>query len=194
MGLAASQARMLLLVARKSDLEYRGQMINQRRMHLAWQTEALAKTYTDAMTNRTLMVKDNNNAEVALSVLTLNNSGYTVLDAEGDAVTYDKNSKTQGATVEAKLREGTYHLQNTQTKETVDWRSNTGFNDKLNTEDDEAAKATYEYESLKIQTQDKQLEIELKNVDTQHNAVQTECDAVKKVIEKNIESSFKTFG
>lgn len=43
------------------------------------------------------------------------------------------------------------------------------------------------------QAQDRSLEMELKNIDTQHSAVQTEIDAVKKIIEKNIEATFKTF-
>jgi hypothetical protein len=44
-----------------------------------------------------------------------------------------------------------------------------------------------------IQTQDKNLELKLKQLDTEQNAIQTEMDAVKKVISKNVESSFKTF-
>jgi hypothetical protein len=44
-----------------------------------------------------------------------------------------------------------------------------------------------------IQAQDRTLELKLKQVDTDHNAIQTEMDAVKKVIDKNIESTFKTF-
>lgn len=44
-----------------------------------------------------------------------------------------------------------------------------------------------------IQVQDKNLELKLKQLDTEENAIQTEIDAVKKVISKNIESSFKTF-
>ena len=44
-----------------------------------------------------------------------------------------------------------------------------------------------------IQQQDKNLELKLKQLDTEENAIQTEMDAVKKVISKNVESSFKTF-
>ena len=44
-----------------------------------------------------------------------------------------------------------------------------------------------------IQQQYKSLELELKHLDTEENAISTEIDAVKKVISKNIESSFKTF-
>jgi capsule polysaccharide export protein KpsE/RkpR len=45
-----------------------------------------------------------------------------------------------------------------------------------------------------IQAIDKSLELQLRRVDTQREAVQTEIDAVRKVIGKNIESTFKTFG
>lgn len=44
-----------------------------------------------------------------------------------------------------------------------------------------------------IQQQDKGLELQLKQLDTEQSAISTELDAVKKVISKNVESSFKTF-
>jgi len=49
MGLAASQARLLMLTARKSDLEFQIQIINQRRTVLAYQTGALAQKYANAL-------------------------------------------------------------------------------------------------------------------------------------------------
>ena len=45
-----------------------------------------------------------------------------------------------------------------------------------------------------IQTQDKNLELRLKQLDTEQDAISNEMDAVQKVIEKNTESTFKTFG
>lgn len=45
-----------------------------------------------------------------------------------------------------------------------------------------------------IQSEDKNLELRLKQLDTEQDAISTEVDAVSKVIEKNTESSFKTFG
>ena len=35
---------------------------------------------------------------------------------------------------------------------------------------------------------------ELKKIETEHKAIQTEMDAVQKVIQKNIETTYKTFG
>lgn len=45
-----------------------------------------------------------------------------------------------------------------------------------------------------VQAEDKNLELRLKQLDTEQDAIQTEMDAVQKVIEKNVESTFKTFG
>ena len=45
-----------------------------------------------------------------------------------------------------------------------------------------------------VQSEDKNLELRLKQLDTEQDAISTEIDAVQKVIEKNVESSFKTFG
>lgn len=44
-----------------------------------------------------------------------------------------------------------------------------------------------------IQQEDRTLELKLKQLDTEQQALSTEMDAVKKVIDKNIESTFKTF-
>lgn len=45
-----------------------------------------------------------------------------------------------------------------------------------------------------IQAEDKNLELRLKQLDTEQDAITTEMDAVQKVVEKNVESTFKTFG
>lgn len=45
-----------------------------------------------------------------------------------------------------------------------------------------------------IQAEDKNLELRLKQLDTEHNAISNEKDAVSKVIEKAVEGGFKTFG
>lgn len=45
-----------------------------------------------------------------------------------------------------------------------------------------------------VQSEDKNLELRLKQLDTEQKAISTELDAVSQVIQKNTESSFKTFG
>lgn len=78
--------------------------------------------------------------------------------------------------------------------EEVSWSSG---DTSLQTRDDDAAatkaEADYTAKTAQIQTKDKQLELSLKQIDTEHEAIQTEYDSVKKVIDKNIERSFKTF-
>ena len=44
-----------------------------------------------------------------------------------------------------------------------------------------------------IHSQDRTLELRLKQLDTEHNALQNEMEAVKKVMDKNVEDTFKTF-
>jgi len=107
-GFAASQARILILTARKSDLELQGQFINQARMALANTTGAL-------------------------------------------------------------------------------------FTISANLEPEAPAAIAIQARIAAIQTLDKALEMNLRRIDTQRQAVLTEIDAVQKVIQKNIEGSFKTF-
>ena len=72
------------------------------------------------------------------------------------------------------------------------------YNDAMNQYNYNKAKYDQDIQSINaqieiIQGQDKDLELRLKQLDTEENAISTELDAVKKVISKNVESSFKTF-
>ena len=72
------------------------------------------------------------------------------------------------------------------------------YNDAMNQYNYNKAKYDQEIQAINakievIQGQDKDLELRLKQLDTEENAISTEMEAVKKVIQKNVESSFKTF-
>lgn len=108
MGFAASQARYMMLTARRSDLELQLQFIQQARMQVANVTGAL-----------------------------FNNS--TNLDPENPEV--------------KRIQQQTQSLQQV----------------------------------------DKNLEMQSKRIEMQREAIVTEVDAVKKVLQTNIQSSFKTF-
>ncbi len=108
MGMAASQARYLTLTARKSDLEFSGQQINQSRMQLADITNQLFTVATSL---------DPESPEAIIIQLRINS----------------------------------------------------------------------------LQSLDQALELQLRRVDTQQKSVQTEIEAVQKVIQKNIDMTFKTF-
>lgn len=255
MGLASSQARLLLLTARKSDLEYRSQMISQRKITLAMNTEALATDYTKALSNRQLNFVFSTNQDKAETEV-LNYSGltseneasigkYIVTDSSGRLVvpatdklpsnfeSYEKDGKTYAKYYTDKagtdaagnpttqrvygqsyevltapgvtnvslfqnaLRNGGLFIQkldaDDQQFKSYTWQGSDNIQDKLYTEDDDEAQSKYETESLKIQNQDKILDLELKQIETQHKAIETEYDSVKKVIDKNIEISYKIF-
>ena len=55
------------------------------------------------------------------------------------------------------------------------------------------AEAEYTRETNKIQAKDKLYDLELKNIDTEHEALQTEYDSIKSALDKNVERHFKYF-
>ena len=55
------------------------------------------------------------------------------------------------------------------------------------------AEAEYTKKLNEIEAKDKKYDNDIKKLDTEHNALQTEYDSVKSVIEKNVERSFKAF-
>ncbi|MBQ8634541.1 hypothetical protein IJ425_00120 [bacterium] len=100
------------------------------------------------------------------------------------------------------LRNGKYLIQQYSVDENKDdgyrwsnisWDATANISDAYYTENDDAAKAKYDRLQNQIQAQDKKLEIELDNVETQRSAVTTEQESVKKVIDDNIKNSFNAF-
>lgn len=160
MGLAASQARLLMLTARKSDLEFSVQIINQRRTALAEQAVQLLRQYANAM-------YQNDDPTVLNTTTTTNANGTTTTTQEPLGVL--PGFLFSGGTTDAPANIGTI----TQTP---------------------IATGDYEIQLATVQAMDKELELRARDLDTQHKEVETEYDAVKKVIDKNIETSFKTFG
>ena len=58
--------------------------------------------------------------------------------------------------------------------------------------DNEVAKINAKTEI--IQAEDRQLQLRLQQLNTEQTALQTEMEACQKVVSKNVETSFKTFG
>ena len=276
MGLAASQGRLLLLTARKSDLEYRAQEISQRRLTLATELESVSSQYARKTANRqmklTRLVKQgeaNQTQTVNLTYKNLIQSGmnddgtgvsdYRVKNARGQVVVTDESElpttaaeagytnatgitvKKEGNTVivsgthngedvydvyvvdsklsdasetenyfQEGLRNGRFIIEQfsaidgngneigtgTGTEaigewQSVSWSGMTEIQDNYYTEDDATAQAEYQSATARVQAQDKKLETDQKQIETQHKAVETEFESVQKVIQSNIESSFK---
>ena len=75
----------------------------------------------------------------------------------------------------------------------VAWSSTT---DIVEVEDELAitrAEVKYNQAMREIQAKDKEYDNDIKKLDTEHNALQTEYDSIKSVMDKNMERSFKAF-
>lgn len=101
------------------------------------------------------------------------NGRFTTVRFEDDSVTYTLNVETVTDDVAYKDAMNQYNYENAQYDKMVQ---------------DINAKTSL------IQQEDQQLELRLKQLDTEQNALSTEIDAVSKVVKDNIEKSFKTFG
>ena len=284
MGLAASQGRLLLLTARKSDLEYRAQDISQQRLTLASELETVASEYARKTANRQMKLtrtvvqgQANQTQTVNLTYRNLmqygidedggTNSIYRIRNASGKLVVSSStelpnNSEEAGypngngnvstVTVQNNGKQaivsGTYNgqkiyevyvvdsrLSDTSESENyfqeglrngrfiieqrmlvdengnligndeadatttmsewnpISWSGMTEIQDTYYTDDDATAQAEYQTATARVQAQDKKLETDQKQIETQHKAVETEYESVQKVIQSNIESSFKAF-
>ncbi len=69
----------------------------------------------------------------------------------------------------------------------------TNFEWVLDTSDDAAAQTEYEMEQARVSREDNRLDLEMDQLETQHNALMKEYDSIKDVINNNIERTFKLF-
>lgn len=69
--------------------------------------------------------------------------------------------------------------------------TNTG---EVNTAKLNGAQATYEEASAKLASKEKLLDLELSQINTEHQAATTEYDSVKSLISDNVDKSFSLFG
>ncbi len=111
--------------------------------------------------------------------------GYKVLE-DGLA-----NSKEW---IEYALESGTVFMEQVDSSfvwNAIDYKNCTRITEE--TDDAAVARAEAEYNRAMndIKTKDSFYDLELKNIDTEHNALQTEYDVIKGVISKNIERNFK---
>ena len=125
-----------------------------------------------------------------------------VLDTSLSSGTTDATGNTAGPNyLQDCIRNGKYSLQQGKKNEesnkfewrNVSWDSSSNIYDKYYSEDDDAAKAKYDRLQTQIQAQDKKLELELDNIETQRSAVTTEVESIEKVIKDNVDKTFKTF-
>lgn len=294
MGMSASQARMLSLTARLSDLEYQAQSISNSKIRLSQQSEQASTEYSDALDKQKLTVLSGFNSTTgaatyadasaynlttynAVSTLDkqrllksssgqlvisdavksaydssggsietfLNHMGYTsdsskngtqvqiqTKDQNGGTATSSKAVKNDTGAITyytnvfnqiaqngyyspgddnmtnpdwlySELNGGNIYLQEwnadggsegTGAFDSISWKTgDTSLAVKSDDTGTAKAEADYTTKMAQIQTKDKRFDLELKSIDTEHTAIQTEIDSVKKVVDKNIERSFKVF-
>lgn len=246
MGMASSQARLLLLTARKSDLEFRAQQITNSTMILAMQTEEVAREYSLKLSNQTLKyINSSESSEIEITAATLSAlsakggsgmklqclqggkwqdwsdngteevTGYK--DSEGNEITpiafaalsdVEKNGYSEvkskvnttnnysGPEILEGINAGTMRMVYTEGADkdkTVDAINGTKFSVAYDTKDDAKADAEYRRKTASIQIKEKRLQMDLTQVESQQKACDTEMDSVKKVMDKNIERTFKVF-
>ena len=83
MGLCASQARLLMLTARKSDLEFRRMQISNAKQMLAMQEEEISLKYSKALANTTLTISGTDANGNAVSNVPLNYKSLTSIMEDG---------------------------------------------------------------------------------------------------------------
>lgn len=292
MGLSASQARLMMMTSRLSDLELKAQQISNAKVRLADQSEDASRAYSEALDKQVLTVKsfsaDGNYSYIQANLTNLISAGSSTLGIAGDTklrmiqdnsgksyitdTIYDRYNAASGTgdtkkanfissctgtavsalntTTEAykyyaalfvKLNANQYIFVDTtqsttaapsgistlsQTNATspewlqaqieagnialyeyssegndgsggyeqVSWSSgDSSLVEKTDNSETAKAEAEYETATAKIKSKEQRLDLELKQIDTEHTAVQTEMESVKKVMDKNIERTFKIF-
>ena len=68
------------------------------------------------------------------------------------------------------------------------------FTEVYYTADDAEAESKFETASRKLETLEKKLDMQMEQIETERTAVKTEKESVEKVVDENVESTFKTFG
>lgn len=226
MGLAASQGRLLLLTARKSNLELQAQLISQQRSLLSMQQESIATNYSEKTNNQLYYIKpaatssEKTGEKVPLTVAALQQRYGATHVQVVDTRTGEQIPMSQlqvGANVQVtpdsklqrNLQLGVYIIKTqdqnkdangvaiansyASTWTAVSLAGQSEYSLEYWNDDDAGAKADYDRAMSRVQRLDKQLEIKLNQVETQHKAIETEVESVDKVISNNIEGSFKYF-
>ena len=124
--------------------------------------------------------------------------GAAEVSEEIKGVTAFMEQDSTGRYINITLEDGTGNL-TTYALTTSTVTDDDAYNDAMNQYEYDKAQYDQDIQEINakieiIQSEDKDLEIRLKQLDTEQDAISNEMDAVTKVIEKNVESSFKTFG
>ncbi len=224
MGLSASQARYLSLTARKSNVEYQIEQLTQEKLMLANQIETEASLWSDGMSVQHLYYDpkgtgssttdlDRLSYQIVTGSIEDGGLGMRVADSYGRiVVTALPEPMPEGKTVadyvvepyatqadyfEDNLKTGNWFIQ--QIGDDGEWHDQSLEGSSfiyrgVDQSDFNVANAEYERKMESLERIDKKFDLQIQQLSTEQSALETEMDSIKKVIDKNIEETFKTFG
>ena len=117
-------------------------------------------------------------------------SGYYTEESEADTIKDD-------AWFEQQIKEGKLLLEYFSATEGDFVSTTISDDDAIQEVEDEReiarVEAKYNQDIAALEKKDQYIDLELKKLDTEHNALQTEYESVKNVVDKNVEKSFSMF-
>ncbi len=224
MGLSASQARYLSLTARKNNVEYQIEQLTQQKLMLANQMDSEASLWSDGMNIQHLYYDPDGTGSSSTDLQRLSYQivtgayedgglGMRVADSYGRIVVTElPEPMPEGMTVEnyvvepyatqadyfeQNLKTGNWFIQ--QQDKNGEWKDQSLAGSSfiyqgVDKGDFTVANAEYERKMESLERIDKKFDMQIQQLSTEQSALETEMDSIKKVIDKNIEETFKTFG
>lgn len=224
MGLSASQARYLCLTARKNNVEFQIQQITQQKLALANQLDDEALLWSNGMNTHHLYYSQGGSGSAAVDLprlsyqivtgnvdegglnLSVRDSyGRTVVPELPDPMPEGKTAADyaiepycyQADYFENNLKTGNWFIQKYDEQGNAVDLPIGGANfiyEGIDEGDYAVGNAEYEEKVARLQRIDKRFDTQIQQLSTEQKAIETEMDSIKKVIDKNIEETFKTFG
>ena len=173
MGISANQARLMTLTARQHDLELRAQAISANKMITSLESQQYAQAYSTGLNNYSILKQAESTTNSGKA------SGSFKVDQFGNVSACD--STDQGA----KSASDALAACRTALGLAAAAESTSYLN---------SIKGDYDLKMSELSSTEKLLDMELTQINTEHNAVKTEYDAVKSLVSDNTEKSFNVFG
>ena len=224
MGLDASQARLITLRARQNNTEYQIQQLQQQKLMNANLLDDEANLWSNGMNMQHLYYSPGGGGSATEDLPRLSHAlvtgsldegglGLLVRDSYGRMVVSElpdpiPEGKTladyaiepycnQADYFENNLKTGNWMIQTIDNSGSLVDLPLGGANfiyQGVDEGDYAIANAQYQEKVEKLQRLDKKFDMQINQLTNERTAIETEIDSVKKVIDKNIEETFKTFG
>ena len=199
MGMSASQARLLSITSRMSDVEFKSEQISQSKIRMSQASQEVTAEYNEALSKQLINYKylngDNNFETVTLTpayiAANYQTLGIKLYMSDGTEFT-DTESKLTATDLYDMISSGQVYIKDN-TGNRVDVFTNTSYRTTYDDNEVRKAEANYEAELAKINQKEKMLDFELDNLQTEHNALKAEMDSIKSLIKDNVEKSFNIF-